>query len=467
VNIAMRIALLTITLLALLAASAHASPRQVMSFEAPEELLDDARRAATLDEIRAFGVTQIRQVVFWQSYAPRPKSKRRPRFNASNPDAYPAGTWARLDSIVAEAQLRGIDVMLTPTGPGPKWATASKKDNLTRPSAMHFGQFVTALARRYGDAISMWSVWNEPNQPQFLLPQYRKGKPYSPRLYRGLYRAAYKAIRSVRANRRDRILIGETSPRGNENIVHPLRFLRGMACLNGAYKKSRGCSRLPADGYAHHAYTTRSGPRFVPDHAADVTIGVLDRLVRALDRAGRARGLPSRLRIYLTEFGIQSEPDRISGVSFERQPAYYAIAEHMAYVNPRVALFSQYLMRDDLPREEGYRFRGFESGLRRSNGQRKPAYRAFPNPLAVERYGGTDVLWGLIRPQEGVTRVTVEVRRKGQRRWRRLRTLNTTERGVFGLRATHRDDQRYRVRWTSEAGKRYTGPSIRSYRLST
>jgi hypothetical protein len=198
-----------------------------------------------------------------------------------------------------------------------------------------------------------------------------------------------------------------------------------------------------------------------------VTIGVIDRLVKALDRAGRAGGLPRGLRIYLTEFGIQSEPDRISGVSFERQPAYYAIAEHMAYVNPRIALFSQYLMRDDQPREEGYRFRGFESGLRRSNGARKPAYRAFANPLAVERYGPTDVLWGLIRPQRGVTQVTIEVRREGERRWRRLRRLNTTERGVFGLRSTYRDGQQYRVRWTSAAGKRYTGPAIGSYKLSS
>jgi hypothetical protein len=463
----MRIVLVTIALLILLAAPAQASPRQVMSFEAPEELLDDARRLPTLNEIRAFGVTQIRQVVFWQSYAPSANRKRRPSFNAANPDAYPAGTWARLDSIVDEARARGIKVMLTPTGPGPKWATSAKKDNLTRPSARHFGQFVKALARRYGDRVSMWSVWNEPNQPQFLLPQFRKGRPYSPKLYRSLYRAAHSAIRSVSSNRRDKILIGETSPRGNENIVHPLRFLRGMACLNGSYKKTRSCSRLPADGYAHHAYTTRIGPRFVPSSKDDVTIGVLDRLVTALDRAGRARGLPRGLRIYLTEFGIQSEPDRISGVSFERQPAYYAIAEHMAYVNPRVALFSQYLMRDDQPREEGYRFRGFESGLRRSNGTRKPAYRAFPNPLAVERYGPTDVLWGLIRPQAGVTEVTIEVRRKGQRRWRRLKRLNTTTRGVYGLRATHREGQAYRVRWTSTAGKSYTGPSIRAYKLGT
>jgi cellulase (glycosyl hydrolase family 5) len=462
----MRIALLTFTLIALLIpAAAEASPRQVMTFEAPEELYDDSLRDAALDEIRAFGVTQIRQLVYWQTFAPGPNRKTKPSFNASDPNAYPQ--LGRLDVLIDSARARGINVILTPTGPVPRWATGSKKGHLNRPNARQFGQFVTALARRYGDRVDTWSVWNEPNQPQFLMPQYRKKRPVSPGLYRNLYRAAYRAIRSVPENRRDKVLIGETSPRGNENVVHPLTFLRGVTCLNARYKKTRSCARLQADGYAHHAYTTRIGPRFEPSDKNDVTIGVLDRLVNALDRVGRARGLPRGLKIYLTEFGIQSEPDRISGVSFARQPAYYAIAEHMAYVNPRVALFSQYLMRDDAPREEGYRFRGFESGLKRNNGQHKPAYRAFPNPLAVERYGPSDVLWGLIRPQPGITRVTIEVRRPGNRRWRVLRRLNTTSRGVWGLRANHRNKQEYRVRWTASDGKRYTGPPTRAYKLGS
>lgn len=461
----MRIRLLIIALLTLLAvpAAAQASPRQVMTFEAPDELFDDGRRDTTLDEIKAFGVTQVRQLVYWQQFAPGATRKTKPSFNASNPDAYPAGTWGRLDRLMAAAQARGIKVMLTPTGPVPRWATKSKKGFVNRPNPKWFGQFVTALARRYGDRVATWSVWNEPNQPQFLMPQYRKKKPYSPILYRGLYRAAYKAIRSVRSNRRDKILIGETSPRGNVHIVHPLRFLRGIACLDNNYKKTRSCSRLPADGYAHHAYTTRLGPRFVPADKNDVTIGVISRLVTALDRAGKARGLPKRLKIYLTEFGIQSEPDKISGVSFERQPAYFAIAEHIAYVNSRVALFSQYLMRDDAPREKGYRFRGFESGLRRYNGRKKPAYKAFANPLAVERYGATDVLWGLIRPQSGLTRVTIEARRSGKKTWTKLRTLSTTSNGVFGLRARHRNKQHYRVRWTGRDNRVRVGPPIRAY----
>src|ERR1041384_6077144 len=192
----MRIRLIVISLLCLLAfpAASQASPRQVMSFEAPSELLDYSRVDVTLDEIKAFGVTRIRQLVYWQTFAPRPNSKKKPKVDLSNPASY---NWSALDTLMASAKAKGIKVMLTPTGPVPKWATAKKKDNLTRPNARLFGQFVKALATRYGSRVEMWSIWNEPNQPQFLLPQYRKGKPYSPTLYRGLYKAAYSAIRGL------------------------------------------------------------------------------------------------------------------------------------------------------------------------------------------------------------------------------------------------------------------------------
>ena len=185
--------------------------------------------------------------------------------------------------------------------------------------------------------------------------------------------------------------------------------------------------------------------------------------MRALDRAGRAGGIPRRRKIYLTEFGIQSHPDTISGVSLARQPAYYAIAEKIAYVNPRVAMISQYLMRDDVPRSSGYRYRGFESGLRRSNGRKKPAYNAFYSPLAAERYGRRDVLWGRLRPRAERQQVTIEVRRKGNSRWSKLRTLATNSRGVFGLSATHRNGQSFRVRWTSATGRSRVGPPIKAY----
>ena len=445
-------------------AASPASPRQAVTFEAPRELLSSSTRDATLDQIRGFGVTRVRQLVYWRDYAPSPDSRTRPAgFDASDPNAYPADRWDALDGLIAAAKAHGVAVTLTLTGPVPRWATRAKKDNLTDPDPKEYGAFATAIGRRYGEQVSTWSIWNEPNQPQFLRPQYVKGKPASPKLYRKLYQAASAGLRSTPANADDTILIGETSPRGNSNVVHPLAFMRGMLCLDSKYRKAKSCGELQASGYAHHAYTTSQGPRFKPTSKDDVTIGVLARLISALDKAGKAGALPPKLPVYLTEFGIQTTPDKISGVSLSKQAAYLAVAEHMAYVNPRVAAFSQYLMSDDPPRSDGgYRYGGFESGLRSADGKPKPAYEGFRLPLAVEIYGSNDVLWGLVRPERAVTKVTIERRPRGKG-WRVLKTLDTTSTGVYALTTRHSDGQTYRVRWTSPDGHTYTGPAVQGY----
>ncbi|MDQ1741262.1 MAG: hypothetical protein QOE53_2914, partial [Pseudonocardiales bacterium] len=257
-------ALLPLALAALVAwpAAAPASPTQVVSFEAPRELLDFGARDGTLDEIKGFGVTQVRQLVYWQDFAPKPNAKRKPKFDAANSNAYPAGTWDRLDALMQAAAQRQIKVHLTLTGPVPRWATASKRDHITRPSAKEFRLWATAVGSRYGAQVSTWSIWNEPNQYQFLAPQYVHGQPYSPRLYRALYQAGVKGLKKSADNRGDTFLLGETSPRGNSKVVFPLDFFRGMLCLNRSYHRSSKCGKLDASGYAHHAYTTAKGPRF-------------------------------------------------------------------------------------------------------------------------------------------------------------------------------------------------------------
>jgi hypothetical protein len=461
----MRRLLTTLPLIALCAwaPAAGASARQTVTFEAPRELLSASTRDATLDQIADFGVTRVRQLVYWRDFAPSPESKGKPAFDASNPDAYPADKWDNLDGLVAAARERKIDVTLTLTGPVPKWATKGKRDTFTEPDPKEFQAFATAIGKRYGAAVNMWSVWNEPNQPQFLRPQFKKGKAYSPKLYRKLYQAAERGLRATPANAKDTILIAETSPRGNSNIVAPLAFLRGTLCLDSKYRKAKACKKLTPGGYAHHAYTTSAGPRWVPPNKDDVTIGVLPRLVTALDKAARAGAVPKNLPIHLTEFGIQTEPDKISGVSLERQAAYLAVSEHIAYVNPRVAAFSQYLMSDDPPRSDGYKYGGFESGLKSADGKEKPAFNGFRLPLAVEKYGTQDVLWGLVRPLRSVTKVTIERRISGYKTWRELKTLATKRSGVFALKTPRKKGQHYRVKWTAPDGRTFTGPSVRSY----
>ncbi len=447
--------------LLLLASPASASPDQVMTFEAPRELLDDASRDRTLDEIQAFGVKRVRVLVYWSSVAPQPSSRTRPSFDAAVAGEYPASGWARYDNLLQSALSRGLEVYLTITGPAPRWATKARRDGITNPRPDEFEAFARAVGTRYGGQVNLWSIWNEPNQPQFLRPQYRGGKATSPGLYRKLYQAAHKGLEQS-GNANDTILLGETSPRGNQRVVAPLDFLRGTLCLSESYRKRRSCEELDTDGYAHHPYTTSSGPTFRPPNPDDVTIGVLSRLTQALDRAGKARAVRRGLGIYLTEFGIQSFPDP-SAVSLTQQAEYLPISEHLAFLNRRVRTFSQYLMSDDDPRAGGERYGAFESGLRRFDGRLKPAYAGFRTPLAVTDYGRSDVGWGLVRPAQGKTSVDIEYRNQGARTYRKLQTVTTNARGVFAFKSGSSSGRRYRVRWTAPGGEVFVGPPIRSY----
>ena len=448
-----------------MAAPAAASPGQFTLFEAPRELMssDDSLRAGTLDELGGLGVRWLRTVLYWRDVAPAAGSADAPSFDETDPAA--GYDWTRYDRLIGDARARGMQVLVTVSGPVPRWATAAKRDNVTSPSPTRFGRFMTAVARRYGGQVGAWSVWNEPNHPAFLMPQFkrRNGRSYaySPGLYRKLFLAADAGLRAG-GRGSDRLLMGETAPRGTGRVVAPLRFLRGALCLSSRYRKTRRCGRAPADGYAHHAYTTASGPSFRPRNPDDVTIGVLPRLTSALDRAGRAGVLRRGLRVYLTEFGIQSEPDPYIGVSYAKQAEFRSISERIAYRNRRVAAFSQYLMRDDEPRSgsASQRYSGFESGLRRSSGEAKPAYDAFRLPLVADLgSSGRVTLWGLVRPRGGDTRVTIDVLRKGSRTWRRLKTDAANGAGYWSTSTRHRSGTRYRVRWGS-----YRGPATRAYR---
>lgn len=443
--------------------AAEASSRQAMAFEAPGELLDDGTRDGTLDQIKGFGVDRVRVLMYWKTVAPDADSATRPSFDASDPAAYPAGGWAAYDRLLAAAEQRGIEVFVTLAGPVPRWATRARRDNLTDPSAAEFEAFATAAGRRYGARVRMWSIWNEPNQPQFLLPQFRGGRATSPAIYRRLLIAGVKGLRTTPANASDTILAGETSPRGNRRIVAPLAFLRGTLCLDRRYRKRARCARLDVDGYAHHAYTTRVGPTFKPPDGDDVTIGVLSRLTTALDRAGRAKAIPARLGVHLTEFGIQSVPDRALGVSLARQAEYLAISERIAYRNARVRSFSQYLLNDDQPRagDASERYGGFESGLRFADGRAKPSYDGFRLPLVVAASGRSHQLWGRVRPASGATTVTLEYRARGAAAYRALPAVPTTAAGVFSTRTSRRSGASYRVRWTAPDGQVFTGPPIR------
>lgn len=471
-------------------ATAAASRSQITLFEAPREIksADAGVRAQTFDEIQDLGAQWIRVLMYWHDVAPHADAGRAPAFDESEPDAYPG--WAPYDRAIREARERGMQVLLTVSGPVPRWATRDRRDTVSRPSPARFRRFMTAVGRRYAADVDTWSIWNEPQHPQFLGPQFapRGRRPVSPTIYRALFRAGRRALDDT-GNGDDTVLMGETSPRGSGRVMAPLKFLRATLCLTESWRRRRDCTPPSGvDGWATHPYTTRIGPRFVPREPSDVTIGTLSRLTRALDRAARAGVVPRRLPIWLTEFGVQSAPDPISGVSELRQAEYRSISERIAWRNPRVRAFSQYLMRDDLPREGPRikRFRGFESGLRHSGGEAKIAFEGFRLPLTALRSGEgcrrrpqtakpspggrrrraprscSVSLWGLVRPARGVTTVTIE-RRDGGGSWEPLMDVETDASGYWTAMTARRSGRSYRAVWTADDGRTHTGPRTRVF----
>jgi hypothetical protein len=333
---------------------------------------------------------------------------------------------------------------------------------VTRPNDTYFKEFMTALARHYGSEVSLYAIWNEPNHPDFLMPQFTHHSPASPRIYRGLFQAGYAGLQAGGiAN--PKMLMGETAPTGTGHVVSPLEFLRGALCLNSHYKKSSSCGSLPAYGYAHHAYTKAAGPFYVPPNRNDVTIGVLSRLTGALNLAARAHAIRAGIPIYLTEFGIQSYPNRELGVPVAQQAEYDAVSEKIAYENPRVAAFSQYLLSDDaLGGKPGSRFIGFQTGLEYANHTPKPLYFAFPVALVVSKQHSGFSLWGLVRPAAASTKLTVLIKKTGAKSYSALKTVTTNSAGYWTLKSATRGTS-WRVRWVSPAGVKYEGPAIRAY----
>jgi hypothetical protein len=456
-RISIIIAALCSALALLVPAAAQASKTQTTTFDAPRDMKNPATRERAFAQLTSLGVHSLRVVLSWHDVAPAAGSRVRPNFDESDPNFY---NWSVYDPIVLGAKQRGWNVLLTVSSPVPRWATNGARDTLTRPRPSDFGQFMTAVGRHYGTRVNTWSIWNEPNQPQFLLPQFSAHghKPLSPGIYRNLYLAGQRGLRAAGLGRVP-LLIGETSPRGTSHVVAPLAFLRGMLCLNRTYHRTRKCPRIKASGYAHHAYTTGEGPGFRPPSRDDVTIGVLPRLTRALDLAGRRGAITRHLSISITEFGIESKPDPLRGVSLAKQSDFRSISEHIAYRNRRVAGFSQYLLRDDPPVKgaRGFaRFGGFQTGLETASGKKKPSFNGFRLPLAATRSGSRVSLWGLVRPATGPTRAVLQFSSNG-RTWRKLATVRTNARGYFTRRAALKSGRRWRLQWTSPSGTTFRG----------
>lgn len=474
-----RTLLLSTLATALLAGSASvsqalASKSQITYFEGAATLLNPTTRPHVLEQMQHLGVKALRVELNWDTVAPDPTSATTPTFEATNPGSY---AWGQYAVLLAEAKQRGWPVLLTVTAPAPRWATANHQaPYVTRPDPKDFEEFMTAVAHEFGSEVSVYSIWNEPNESVFLMPQWNaNGTPASGRIYRGLYQAGYAGLQAA-GLAHPKVLFGETAPAGYERVstrregksvalrhpVAPLAFMREALCLNAHYKKSSSCSELQMSGYAHHAYTVPAGPYYVFSQRDDVSIGSLSRLSNALNLAARAHAIPASVPIYLTEFGVQSKPNKYLGVSAAKQAEYDAISEHIAYNNSRVVAFSQYLLKDD-PVGGPEPGASFQTGLEYVNGLTKPLYYGWPIPLTATKTHHGVSLWGLVRPATGRAKVTVLVQTKGSKHFRTLKTITTNSLGYWSL-SSSTAGKYWRVSWTSPTGVKYEGPSIAAFK---
>ena len=143
---------------------------------------------------------------------------RRPA-SATNP-ADPAYDWALYDRTVDYAAQTGVHVLFSVYGT-PGWANGGKGMNVAPTRAVDLRNFAIAAAKRYSGtymgpdgkilpAVKEWLAWNEPNNPLFLAPQYRRsadglGDPERERLRADLQRDLHRRSRGACAERARRL----------------------------------------------------------------------------------------------------------------------------------------------------------------------------------------------------------------------------------------------------------------------
>jgi len=298
----------------------------------------------------------------------------------------------------------------------------------------------------------------------------------SPSIYRGMVDAAWTALQDT-GHGSDTILIGETAPkgvsvRGTTRQISPGRFIKRLYCLDdhlqlldGAGATERGCpaASSPADfraahpglfaasGYAHHPYELIFPPNRKPRHSDWYTMANLRSLSSLLRRVRARFGFGGGTRLYLTEFGYQTDPPDPLGVTPRQQARYLNHAEYLAYRNRGVRTLSQFLLYDDVAPTSAT----FQTGLNYHDGAAKPARAAYAFPLFLPapriRHGRRLHVWGLLRaaPNGQAQPVDVLFRPRGSHgRFRRIARLRSqAARGYVDGRVRVRRSGSIRLRW--------------------
>lgn len=378
-----------------------------------------AQLPQTIRTLRALGVDRVRINATWSQIAPREKGPH---------------NWRNLDRAVRAVTEGGMRAMIDVGFFAPGWAGGRRS-----PDAKKLADFAGALAERYPQ-VHLWTIWNEPNHPTFLQPQWRSGAPLSPHTYRRMYELGSEAIRDASGD--NRVLLGGLSSSGGDGQggVRPLRFLRELACVDARLRPLRrpecqDFEPLKADGFAIHPYVHQRPPTQPLPNRDDVGIADLARLSRLLAALAERGRIEGRLPVYVTEFGYETNPpDPRRGIPLPLQATYLPAAVGEVLARPDVRMEAQFLLRD-LP-DDGL----YQTGLEQPDGKPKPAMLGFPVSFAFRRGVGL----GLVRPGRGRRGVDIE-RMLLDGSWSAVESTSTDPDGVLRWRGLQPGT--YRVRW--------------------
>ncbi|MDP9491365.1 MAG: glycosyl hydrolase [Actinomycetota bacterium] len=333
------------------------------------------RPEKTFPVLRTLRTEAVRVNIYWNEVA-----KRKPLRPADPADK--AYNWTGFDRMVGYAARYRIKVVMAIVGT-PRWANGGKARSYPPKRMLDLRNFAYAAALRYSGsytesedvdakplpAVRHWLAWNEPNNPVFLRPQYKRVKGgwrvESAYQYARICNAIQAGIRATVLNG-EKIACGVTAPRGNNSpssaraSVSPLAFIRAL--------KRYGARGF--DAYAHHPYygARSETPSTRPKAETAVTLGNIDDLVGELTR------LFGKKRLWITEYGYQTSPqDKFFGVTYQKQAAYLKQAFAIARKHPRIDMMLWFLIRD----QQAVAY--WQSGFYTYGRKRKPSFSAFRN----------------------------------------------------------------------------------------
>ncbi len=183
-----------------------------------EQYTTDAELQRAFDLLKRAGITHVRQYFPWREIEPR-----RGEY-----------AWARWDRIVRAAQVNGVQLVAV-LHTAPAWS--QRENERAMPGAppadfQDYARFVGAFARRYGDAIDFYQVWDEPN----VAPNWGQ-RNADPVEYAQLLIPASEAIRANDPTAR--VLLAGLAMNLELHRPHPyyseILFLRGLYEI-GAHK---------------------------------------------------------------------------------------------------------------------------------------------------------------------------------------------------------------------------------------